>query len=78
MPPAIYIASQPLASQGHRYVYLEATVVHLLEQAVGATRLVIALGVVALDSNLDRVELDVGAVGAVDLSSDDGTFRCRG
>lgn len=74
----IYIKSQPLASQGIRRVYLETAVVHLLEEAVGATRLVIALRVVALYSNLGVVEFHVTAAGAVDLCSGEGAFGCRG
>ena len=58
--------------------YLEATVVHFLEEAEGATRLVMAVRVVAPDGNLCGVELDVAATGAVDLSSSDGAFGCGG
>jgi len=76
--PAIYIESQSLASQGHRRVYLEATVVHFLEETEGATRLVMAVRVVALDDDLFGVEFDVAATGAVELSSSDGAYGCRG
>ena len=58
--------------------YLEATVVHFLEEAEGATRLVMAVRVAALDGNLFGVEFDVAATGAVELSSSDGAYGCRG
>lgn len=60
------------ASSGFRgmdWAYLKATVIHLHQQTVDAARPVVALVIVAFDSDLCGVEHELVAKGTVDLSS---------